>query len=176
MKVLGWVLFIGGVVGMIVLGIACGLSVYQFNRGCADYLKLAGDSSTVEATNGFLGQALTYMETTGKTSGNSSLIFKKPLSDVGIWYKQTKDAKGVLEGIIAKGDEATGTEKSNALLKVRETVLDMGSNGTSVTYPPHIALYPGGSYALAVILWWVLGLATVGGFIIVVVAYRDVWL
>jgi len=169
MKVLGWALFTGGVAGMIVLSIVCSLSVYQFNRGCADYLKLAGDASTIEAANGFLGQALAYMETTGKTSGNSSLIFKKPLSDVGIWYKQTKDAKGVLEGIIAKGDEATGTEKSNALLKVRETVLD----GTSVTYPPHIALYPGGSYAVAVILWWVLGLATVGGVIFLAIGYWE---
>jgi len=168
MKALGWVLFGVSLVGMIVLGTVSCLSVYQFNRGCADYLKLAGDASTVEAANGFLGQALSYMEATGKTSGNSSLIFKKPSSDVGIWYKQTKDAKGVLEGIIAKGDEATGIEKSNALIKVRETVLDE----TSVTYPPHIALYRNG-YALAVILWWILGLAMVGGVVCLAIEYHD---
>ncbi len=47
-----------------------------------------------------------------------------------------------LNSIITQGSGASQLEKDNALMKIREVLVDIGSSGVSVTLPVHINLYP----------------------------------
>jgi hypothetical protein len=136
LTVLGVILFVGFCVFAIV-------QAYHFDRDCGDYLKLAGDAPTITRANDFLKKAIVYLGETGKTSGDSAFIFKRrPSNDVAVWYQQLVAAEKTTEDILAKGDNAPQLEKDNALMKIRETVLDQGE-GVIVTHPTNISLYPG---------------------------------
>ncbi|MDP2930544.1 MAG: hypothetical protein Q8N56_02990 [bacterium] len=167
MKSFGVSLVVVAVISLIIWGGYLGLARWQFNKNCGDYLKLAGDAPTVERADGFLEKAIAYIEKTNMVSGNSSIIFKKPTNDVGIWYAQIKAAKETTEKIIVRGEGVSQLERDNALMKIRETVLDQGERGTMVTTPDWISLFP---YQLfKVILWPILSvLFAITGAIIVV--------
>ena len=143
MKSVGITLLVVGGISLIALGVISVVWDYHFDRDCGDYLKLAGDAPTVSRANDFLKKAISYLEETGKTSGDSGVIFKKkPSNDIKIWYQQLVAAKETTEEILAKGDKASQLEKDNALMKIRETVLDQGEKETEVTRPDYIALFP----------------------------------
>lgn len=142
MKKFGSFLVVVAVISLVIWGPYLGISRWQFNKNCGDYLKLAGDAPTVERADDFLGKAMAYLEKTNMISGNSSIIFKKPTNDVGIWYAQIKAAKETTEKIIARGEGVSQLEKDNALMKIRETVLDQGEKGTVITTPDWISLFP----------------------------------
>lgn len=140
----------------------------QFNIGCGGYLKSAADAPTVELAKPELDVALRYMEDKGLTRGHSHLIIKNRQADVGYWYTRTKEARADLDTIT---EESTGLEKSNMLMKLRETLLDDGESGTKVTTPPHIPIYPHQWFwSIMCILG---GLAGVFAFIFFAVALSD---
>ncbi|MBU1199185.1 MAG: hypothetical protein KKE98_00120 [Nanoarchaeota archaeon] len=115
---------------------------YKFKKGCSSYLKLAGDAPNIQKADEFLKQALDYMEQKNLTSGNSAYIFPTPQSNLSIWYEQIKGTKETVSELIQKGENSTQLEKDNALMKIREVVLDQGEKGTHVTLPPNITWYP----------------------------------
>jgi hypothetical protein len=151
MKGLAWTLFVLSVCLLIFLvgfGVIRG---YLFNYECGGYLKLAADAPTVERANGFLVRAVSYLDKTGRTHGNSAVIFKTPGNDVGIWYAQIMESLKTTEEIIKKGSGASQLERDNALMKIRETLLDVGESGTELTHPAHIAIVP---YQVAIVVLW----------------------
>lgn len=134
-----------GVLGILILVVVVVVSIYNFDNGCGSYLKLAGDAPTVEKADEFLGRALEYIEQNGLTRGNSAYLMKTPASDLKIWYEQIKGAKATTESILARqqaGEQVTQLEKDNALMKIREVVLDDTSSGTSVTQPAWVTVHP----------------------------------
>jgi len=142
MKIVGISFLIVGVILFVALGVIAVVQSYHFDRNCGDYLKLAGDAPTIVRANDFLKKAISYLEETGKTSGDSAVIFKKkPSNDIEIWYQQLVAAEKTTEEILAKGDKAPQLEKDNALMKIRETVLDQGQD-VNVTHPAWISIYP----------------------------------
>lgn len=119
---------------------------FPFKGGCEDYLKLAGDAPTIEKATEYLGKAVSYVETNGLTSGNSAYFIRTPRNDVGIWYKQIKGAHETVKALVDQEATNPGSvnqlTKDNALMKVREVVLDEGSDGVEVTLPQHIWIFP----------------------------------
>jgi len=136
------------------LGVYGVVQAYLFDLRCGDYLKLAADASSVKMADDFLAKSIDYLNRTGKISGNSAIIFKKPKHDVGIWYRQILAAKSLTEQMVAKGDKATALENSNVLMKVRETLLDNGEHGQHLTLPVYISLVP--NQLAYILLWWLL--------------------
>ncbi len=129
---------------------------------------MAGDAPTIERADDFLGKAIVHIEQKGLTNGNSAYMFSTPKNDLSIWYNQLKEAKKTTEDIIMRAgndhSSAMQLEKSNALMKIREVVLDNSSSGTSVTLPANISWYP--NQWLMLIWWSVTGsLLVVGWFI-----------
>lgn len=154
MKKIGLLLGFLGFLGLLFLGGFAVVRYFSFKVHCKDYLKLASDAPTVERAAGFLEQAVSYIEEKGLTEGNSSWIVKTPTNDIGIWYEQLKSAQSVLRGIIEReGDEGSISqiERDNALMKLREVLLDVGES-TTVTLPAYISLYP---YQKMVMYWMV---------------------
>jgi len=111
----------------------------QYNQNCGGYLKRAADSNTVDQAKEQLKIAITYMENNNLTSGYTSVLWKTPDEDVGFWYKNIKTAYDELEKI---SPDASQLEKTNVLMKLRETLLDNGESGTIVTEPDGISVFP----------------------------------
>lgn len=144
---------------------------YDFNHDIGNWLKLAGDAPNIERANEFLAKAISGMEKHGKTQGSSAYFFDNPNADLSIWYSQVTGAKQTLESILERSvdDPASSIsqlERDNALMKIREVLLDEGESGTKITTPPHICVYPHQwkilflyifSFIFATIAWCVYG-------------------
>ena len=126
------------------------VSGISFNINCGDYLKRAADANTVELAVKELETALNYIEENDLTDGYTSVIYKSPDEDLGFWYTNIKSAYEELKSI---PDNATMMEKSNALMKLRETLLDNGEKGETLTIPSGISVYP--NNALMMILTFI---------------------
>ncbi len=107
-------------------------------------LKQAGDANSIELAQERLSMAIAEIEKQGDTSGYTSVWYKTPSDDVGFWYKNLKTSQAELKSLSAS---AAPLEKSNMLIKLRETLLDKDV----VTYPNNTEYF-----------WW----GTVSGLII----------
>jgi hypothetical protein len=109
-----------------------------FNKNCAGYLKQAADANTVELSLERITKAIEYAENNGLTYGYTSIIYKTEEDNVEFWYKNLKACQKELE----EAFNGTQLEKSNVLMKVRESLTDNRQQGTSLTLPNGISRYP----------------------------------
>lgn len=111
----------------------------SMKQNCTGYLKRAADANTVETAKEQLQKSITYLEANNLTSGYTSVLWQTPDEDISFWYKNLKASENELEKI----DSTTSSlEKSNVLMKLRETLLDNGKNGDSLTAPNGLSVYP----------------------------------
>lgn len=128
-----------GVVGALAWGGIHGVSRIQFGRHCLGYLKNAADSNTVETAVTRLSLAVDYIEKNRLTSGFTSIVWTAPNEDVEFWATNITSALTELKGVPAS---ATPLEKSNVLMKLRETILDDSDGGQVVTCPAGLSVFP----------------------------------
>jgi hypothetical protein len=141
----------------------------KFDQNCGGYLKRSADSNSIEMAKGELLKGIKYLEQNGDTLGYTSIIYRTPDEDVGFWYHNLKSAYKQLDEITAT---TTELEKTNVLMKLRETLLDnMGTKGDSLTCPDGISKYPSNT------LWFIITLFSIiclfGGVIIVLFSLDD---
>ncbi len=111
----------------------------QFDMNCTQYIKRAADANTVETAKEELAKAISYAEENNLTEGVVSVFLHQPINDIGYWYKNMVESYSGLDNI---PEDATSLERSNALMKLRETLTDGGESGVSVTIPNGISIYP----------------------------------
>lgn len=131
--------FFVGVIGILAWGGIRVVSSINFNRHCSGYLKNAADANTVEQAEKRLAIAMDYIEKHRLNKGFTSVLWTSPSEDVAFWAENLTSS---LEELRSTGSEATSLEKSNVLMKLRETILDDTSEGQSVTKPAGIAVFP----------------------------------
>jgi len=112
---------------------------YDFSINCSGHLKRAADANTVETAKKELNTSLVYMENKGLTTGVVSIFLHQPKNDIGFWYENIKASRDELENITPN---ASQLEKTNVLMKLRETLLDSGEKSDSITCPNGITVYP----------------------------------
>ena len=140
------------VIPFIVYGVAI-VKTIQMDANCISYFEMAADANSVELAEKHLTSGIKYLEENNLTEGNTKIFVYKPTKDLGLWYKNLKSAQAQLQKLNSK-EELTELEESNALMKLRETLLN--SKG-SVTHPSMISFYPSHvSWALAIYLIWLL--------------------
>ena len=132
------IFFLSVVVGVGLLGFLI-VSRIQFERNCGGYLKRAADSNTIALARQELSKAVSYLESENLTTGSTHVIYSTPACDLDFWYTNLKASLTELETTPADADRLT---VSNQLLKLRETIMDNQKNGTKVTQPPNVRLYP----------------------------------
>ena len=110
----------------------------KFDKECEGYLKNAADANTPEIALDRINHALEYMEANGLTNGYTSVLWTTEDENIGFWYQNIKACKGELEACLGSPQ----FEKTNVLMKVRETLTDEGENGTIITVPCGISRYP----------------------------------
>lgn len=111
----------------------------SFDKNCTQYLKRAADANSVEMAKEELGKAISYSESQRLTEGVVSIFLHQPKNDIGYWYSNMVTAYEELENL---PDNSTPLEKTNVLMKLRETLTDSNSDGTTVTVPGGISIYP----------------------------------
>ena len=112
----------------------------QFNFDCEAYLKRAANANTVELAKSELGKAIAYVESNELTEGVVTIFLKNPANDMGFWYNNMKLAYEELDTL---PENASSLEKTNVLMKLRESLTDSDSTGaTSVIAPSGITVYP----------------------------------
>lgn len=142
----------------------------QFDNNCAQYIKRAADANTIERAKEELEKAISYAEKNNLTEGVVSIFLHQPKNDIGYWYQNMTEAYDELENL---PEDATSLEKTNVLMKLRETLTDETESGVSVTIPNGISIYPGN----VAYFWW--GLLSIifclGLWIMVLVAWLEDW-
>ena len=110
----------------------------QFNQNCKGYLKQTADANSVELALERLNKAIDYVEANNLTSGYTSIVYRTEDENIEFWYNNLLTCKQELTECI----ESSQFEKTNVLMKVRESLTDQSENGTAITYPPGLSKYP----------------------------------
>lgn len=161
------------IIATLVFGAWCTVRIVkgvQFDTNCEQYLKRAADANTVETANEELAKAISYAEENNLTEGVVSIFLHQPENDIGYWYNNIKEAYAELENL---PEDATSLEKTNVLMKLRETLTDETDSGVSVTVPNGISIYPNN----VLYFWWGLlsFIVCCGFWIKVLIAYLNYW-
>jgi len=119
-------------------GAVRGVKGIEFEHQCQAYLKRAADANTVEIAKDNLAKAIKYAEDNNLTEGIVSVFLQNPENDIGFWYDNMKACYEELDKL---PEDATSLEKTNMLMKLRESLVDTGES-TSVTVPTGITVYP----------------------------------
>jgi hypothetical protein len=113
---------------------------YQFDKYVGGHLKRAANSNTVELATIELERAINYIEQKNLTHGSTYILFDTPDKDISFWYNNLTSSLDELKKV--KSDTSQ-LEKTNLLMKLRESVTDQNSDGgTEVVIPPGISIYP----------------------------------
>lgn len=124
----------------------------SLDQNCTGYLKRAADANTVETAKEQLQKSIKYLEENNLTSGYTSVLWKTPDEDIEFWYKNLKAS----ESELLKVDSSTSSlEKTNLLMKLRETLLDNGEKGDNLTVPDGLSRYPSNA------IWGVLSILSI---------------
>ena len=134
---------------ILALTIALGLMSIVYVPGCIEIkqditspLKKAADAPTLDLAIDQLNDAITGIEDHGLDQGSSHLIYPTSSTDLGLWYKHLT---AVRDEIVKMESDSTitSTDINLQLVKLREVILDAGSEGRQkVTSPPHLVMYP----------------------------------
>jgi hypothetical protein len=111
----------------------------SLKQNCTGYLKRAADANTVETAIAQLQKSINYLEVNDITDGYTSVLWRTPDEDVKFWYDNLKAS----EAELMKVDSTTSSlEKTNMLMKLRETLIDNGEKGDTLTVPKGLSRYP----------------------------------
>lgn len=125
----------------------------QFGQNVSGYLKRAADANTIPLAGENLDTALKYIEGRGMTSGSTFIVYQTPDEDVGFWYKNLKASRAELSEI---KPETSLLERTNVLIKLRETLVDHKGSDVKATIPPGIEVFPSNVFFA---LWgWISGI------------------
>lgn len=111
----------------------------SMKQNCTGYLKRASDANTVETAKDQLHKSIRYLEENNLTKGYISVLWQTPDEDIEFWYNNLK----ATENELIKVDSTTHSmEKTNLLMKLRETLMDNGEKGDNLTVPSGLSRYP----------------------------------
>lgn len=127
-----------------------------YTQNCSGFLKQTADANTIDLAKEKLSFAINYAKNRGLTSGYTSIFIKTPDEDVGFWFKNLTASLDELNNI---SPDATQLEKTNVLMKLRETLLDNGEKGTVITQPQGISKHPLNRFFfwIQILLWGLCG-------------------
>lgn len=133
----------------------------KFENGCSGHLTRAGHANTIEAAREEIESAVTFLEKENLTEGYTAIFqsLKTPDEDIGFWYRNLKAS---LEQLNKIPKDVSALERSNVLLKLRETVIHGGAKGDDIVCPPGLARYPNNMTWIFLLI--MCGVMAVGGF------------
>lgn len=131
----------------------------EFKQECSGFLKQAADANSVEIALDRINKALKYIEKNGLTRGYTSVLWKTEDENIGFWYQNIRACKRELEACMG----SSALEKTNVLMKIRESLTDEGEKGTELTIPNGISRYPNNTFFMILNI-----LSIIGGLLVVI--------
>lgn len=117
----------------------CAYKSVKLKQECTGHLKRAADANSTETAKVELNAATNYLEQNNLTKGYTSVFYNTPDEDIEFFYNNLKAS----EEELAKIDSTTTSlEKTNVLMKLRETLMDNNKDGDHVTTPMGLSRYP----------------------------------
>ncbi len=117
----------------------CAYKGVVLKQECTGHLKRAADANSTETAKVELNTAINYLEQNNLTKGYTSIFWNTPDEDIEFFYNNLK----VSEQELTKIDSTTTSlEKTNVLMKLRETLMDNNKDGDNVTAPMGLSRYP----------------------------------
>ena len=138
----------------ILMLVSAGTVIYKridFKQNCSGRLERAANANTVDLAVKELDAAIRYAEAKNCTTGYTSVIYKTPDEDVAYWYNNLCASR---QELLNLSDSTSTLEKTNTLMKLRETLTDTGENGTRVIYPTGLQFYPH-NFLLGILRWFI---------------------
>lgn len=137
----------------------CTIKAVNFNQDCKGYLKRASDANTVEIAKQELSATINYLEKNNLMKGYTSVFYNTPDEDISFWYNNLKSSELELSKV---NDSTSALEKTNLLMKLRETLLDSGEKSDYITVPNGLWRYP--NNLLYGIIFWISLVSFIFGF------------
>lgn len=135
----------------------------QFDMNCNSYIHRAAGAMDVQTAKTELAKAIDYIEQNNLTEGNASIFFENPRNDIGFWYNTLKTAYNELDTF---PEDATQLEKSNFMMRMYESFLEVG-------LPFGISIYPNNVFYF----WWAI-LSFIGAVLFYTlwyIAFKENW-
>src|SRR6185369_10756227 len=111
----------------------------SFSINCDGHMVRAGTANSIELAKQEMEVIVKYAEDHHMTSGYTSVLYNSPSEDVGYWYNNMKSSRDELNKL---KPDASDLEKSNMLIKLRESVVHHHGDGVSTTAPSGIEIFP----------------------------------
>ena len=115
----------------------------DFTVNCGGYLKRAADSTTIEIAKAELQRSVDYINEKKLDNGYTSVFINTPDEDLNFWANNLRTALVELNTI---SPNTSALEKSNILIRLKETLTDPGKHGVEVTVPEGISVYPNNQF------------------------------
>lgn len=128
-----------GIVLLLSWGGTYGVNYVVFDRECGGHLVRAANANSIELAREEMQMALKYIEHEGLTQGYTSIFWNTPDEDMEFWYRNLKTATEELDRV---QPDTSQLERSNILMKLRESLQDNGKNGSYTIVPQGISIYP----------------------------------
>lgn len=145
-----WIIAACAIVSCLTL-IYHGIAELQFGRDFKGYLKRAADANSLEMAEKELSKAIAYLNyhdlntEAGRNRGwhndHTSVVYTSPDEQLSFFYENLTTSRNEVRTVLASST-ATPTDRSNTLIKLRETLIDHETGGDVVTYPAGLAVYP----------------------------------
>lgn len=126
---------------MIIWFILSFLNSLHFKQECGGRLTRAANANSLEIAAEELEAAVAYLEKNNLTQGYTTIIasLRTPDEDIGFWYKNLNDALHELRNM---PKTTTPLERSNVLIKLRETLISSEKTKDEIILPAGIQRYP----------------------------------
>jgi hypothetical protein len=149
-------------------GVRLWQSKITFRIEVAGYMQNAANANSVDLATKEMEKVVKYFDDRHLQPGFTSVIYNTPDEDVGFWMANMRAS---LEELKQIEPNATSLEKSNILLKLRETLTRESKDGSEISVPAGISIYP---HNFSFMLWGIIStiLAFVGG-IYILIGYEE---
>jgi hypothetical protein len=133
-----------------IIGLARVLKNVDIEQNCFGYLELAAFASTPQIALTQMQKATKYLEKNNLTKGYTSILYQTPDEDISFWYTNLKESEAELKKVT---DQTSALEKSNLLMKLRETLLDRSGSDTILKTPHGLVAFPNNKlWGLAILI------------------------
>ena len=132
-----------------------------FGIDCGGHIERAGSANSIDLARQEMEVVVKYAENHGVMSGYTSVLYNTPDEDLGFWFNNMKAS---LEELGRVKPTTSELEKSNLLIKLRESLMHHGNKSTDLTIPEGITVFPHNT-AFAAFGYISLFIAMVGGLI-----------
>jgi hypothetical protein len=143
------------VTSLVVMVLGIGYAIIagiQFDRKYEGHLKRAADANSLKLAEKELTTAYAYLKQhrldteAGRNAGwlddNTNILYTTPDNQISFHVDNVKASLDDVSSVKAMGDKASALERSNVLIKLRESLLDDRSDGHHVTCPTGLSVFP----------------------------------